>query len=370
MTLQGPPTPSANPLAPMLTDIRNARRSNVPFPPGLTSFDPRRGHQILTDPLRLMLDGYRRFGPVYSMRLLTSNVVVLLGGEPNHHLLVSNAANFSWRDGAMGNLIPLLGDGLLTIDGEFHRRSRRIMLPAFHRARILASFAVIDQETSAAVQRWRAGQAIDLYWWTRRLALRIAMRALFGFEPDDPEVRRADLASLFEQGLSFYSYDVPVQMLRGPRTPWSHMQRARTRLDEVIFAEIARRRQSLQRGEDLMSLLLDACDEDGEQLSDRQVRDEVMTLLFAGHDTTTSTIAFLFYELARDPQWFRALRQEQLDVLGRRPPRAEELIGETLPLLEQVIDETLRRYPRRGSARAARSSRSKSPVCALPAARR
>jgi cytochrome P450 len=134
-------------------------------------------------------------------------------------------------------------------------------------------------------------------------------------------------------------------MLRGPRTPWSRMQRAKRQLDEVIFAEIARRRVAGERGEDLMSLLLDARDEDGEQLTDRQVRDEVMTLLFAGHDTTTSTIAFLFYELAAHPEWADRLREEQREVLGDRPPPAAELMGETLPLLEQVLDETLRRYP-------------------------
>ena len=345
MTLQGPPPPSANPLAPMLRDLRSARRSAVPFPPGPTSHDPRRAGRMMRDPLGLLLAGYVRYGPVYSMRLLTSNVVVLLGPEANHHLLVSNAKNFSWRDGAMGNLIPLLGDGLLTIDGDFHRRSRRIMLPVFHRERVLASFSVIDHETSAALERWYPGKQLDIYHWTRRLALRIAMKALFGLDPDAPEVQQADLATLFEEGLSFYSYDVPVQMLRGPRTPWSRMQRAKRRLDQVIFAEIARRRRSGERGDDLMSLLLDATDEEGEQLSDRHVRDEVMTLLFAGHDTTTSTISFLFHELAKQPEWAQRLREEQREVFGGRPPAAAELMGDSLPLLEQVLDETLRRYP-------------------------
>ena len=139
-TLQGPPAPSANPLASILTDMRNAHRSAVPFPPGAVSFDPRRARRMLTDPLRLLLGAYSRYGPVYTLRLLTSNVVVLLGPEPNHHMLVSNAQNFSWREGSMGNLIPLLGDGLLTIDGDFHRMSRRIMLPVFHRERILAAY--------------------------------------------------------------------------------------------------------------------------------------------------------------------------------------------------------------------------------------
>jgi len=343
-TLQGPPPQSANPLKPMLTDLRNAHRNAVPFPPGAMSFDPRRARRMLVDPLSLMLGAYARYGPVYTLRLLTSNVVVLLGPEANHHLLVANAQNFSWREGSMGNLIPLLGDGLLTVDGEFHRMSRKIMLPVFHRERVVAAFDVIERETASALERWRPGVRLDLYHWTRRLSLRIAMRALFGLDPDAPDVLRADLATLFEEALSFYSHDLPVQMLRGPRTPWSRMRRAKERLDRVIYAEIARRRASGARGEDLMSLLLDATDESGASLDDRQIRDEVMTLLFAGHDTTTSTLTFLFYELARHPEWARRLRLEQRERLAGAPSGAE-LMGESLPLLEQVLDETLRRYP-------------------------
>ena len=92
-----------------------------------------------------------------TLRMLTSKIVIMLGPEANHHLLVSNAKNFSWRQGSMGNLIPLLGDGLLTIDGDFHRRSRRIMLPAFHREQIAASVGTMREETEAALAHWRDG---------------------------------------------------------------------------------------------------------------------------------------------------------------------------------------------------------------------
>ena len=95
-----------------------------------------RTHQMAHDPLPILLDCYERFGPVFSVRILHSLNAFLLGPEANHHVLVSNAANFRWRDGGFGELEPLLGDGLLTIDGDYHRRARRIMLPAFHRERI------------------------------------------------------------------------------------------------------------------------------------------------------------------------------------------------------------------------------------------
>ena len=111
-------------------------------------------------------------------------------------------------------------------------------------------------------------------------------------------------------------------MLRGPGCPWRAMNRARAQLDRVIFAEIERRRASGERGADILSLLLDAEDEDGSRLSDRELRDQVMTLLFAGHDTTTSTVTFLFYELARNPDEIAPGLAGRRGATGRARARA------------------------------------------------
>jgi len=244
----------------------------------------------------------------------------------------------------MGDLIPLLGDGLLTIDGDYHRRSRRIMLPAFHHEAIAGALSTMASEIDRAMASWRDGQAVDLYRWTRRLALRIAMRALFGFDAHGGRAR-TDVARDFEQGLGFWARDYLLQVMRGPGTPFARMQEARQRLDRIIFEEIARRRRGTDEGQDVLSLLLLASDEDGQRLDDQQVRDQVMTLLFAGHDTTTSTIAFMFYELARHPEVVARLREEQDRVLDGRPPDASMLMSGQLEVLEMVQDETLRMYP-------------------------
>jgi cytochrome P450 len=315
-------------------------RTDVPFPPGDTSPSLRRTRRFLLYPLPLLLDAYERFGPVFTLRLFHGNSVFMLGPEANHYMTVSHASNFSWRDGHMGDLTPLLGDGLLTIDGEFHRRSRRIMLPAFHHEAIAGALQTMNSEIDRALDQWHADQRIDIYHWTRRLALRIAMRALFGFDPDAAGTK-TDMARMFEQGLGFWSRDYWLQILRGPGTPFAQMQQARRALDRVIFDEIAERRRTGARGHDVLSLLLDASDEDGESLNDQQIRDEVMTLLFAGHDTTTSTVAFMFYELARHPDVLASLRDEQRGEL----PGAKQLMSGELRLLEMVMDETLRLYP-------------------------
>ena len=344
MALVGPPPISFNPVRRLASDLLAEHRTEVPFPPGEKRFSIRRTRGFATHPLPLLLDGYERFGPVFTMRVFHGNTVFMIGPEANHYMTVSHARNFSWREGHMGDLTPLLGDGLLTIDGDFHRRSRRIMLPAFHHQAIAGALATMNVEIDRALQQWRDGTRIDIYHWTRRLALRIAMRALFGFDPDSAGAR-IDVARTFEQGLGFWARDYWLQVLRGPGSPFSRMQDARRALDGVIFEEISKRRRTGERGEDVLSLLLDATDEDGNALTDQQIRDEVMTLMFAGHDTTTSTIAFMFYELARHPVLATALHDERNRMLGDEPADAALLMSGQLKLLEMVLDETLRIYP-------------------------
>jgi cytochrome P450 len=311
---QPPPVPGGV-LERVRSDMRWQKAARGQFPPGELSFSMRRTREFEREPLPLLLRLYEQYGPVFSMRLMYAPVVFALGPEANHYMTVSAASNFRWRDGGMGDLIPLLGDGLLTTDGDYHRRARRIMLPAFHREQIAATAGVMSDEVERALESWRAGQRLDLYAWTRRLALRVAMRALFGF---DPGRRGSEMAEQFERALGYWGRAYATQMLRGPGSPYRLMIRARAWLDAVIFAEIDRRLASGERGSDLLSLLMDATDEDGSRLSKLELRDQVITLLFAGHDTTTSTVTFLFYELARNP--------------GDHD-------------LELAIDETLRMYP-------------------------
>ncbi len=350
MALVGPePLLDTNPFAAVFGDLREERAASVPFPPGDTRFSLARTRRFANDPLPLLLESYERYGPVFTLRLFHGNVVFMLGPEANHYITVSHAANFTWRESHFRDLIGLMGDGLLTIDGDFHRRSRLIMLPGFHRERIAASIDVMVEETSRALDELSAGERIDLYAWTRRLALRIAMRALFGLDPDGDHAREIDAAGLFERALSFYSTDYTLRLLRGPHTPWARMQQAARALDRLIYAEISSRRASGERGEDILSLLLDAQDEDGNTLTDLQIRDEVMTLMFAGHDTTTSTVAFMFYELAHHPEIVaRLLAEQDSELVGGREgglPSPSQLMSGELTQLELVFEETLRMYP-------------------------
>lgn len=346
MALPAPlPLEEPNPLKLVIGDLRRQRSTEVAYPPGYLDFSLSRTMRFADEPLPILLEAYERFGPVFTIRVLHELIVFMLGPEANHYVTVSHASNFLWRESHFRDLAALIGDGLLTTDGEFHRRSRQIMLPAFHREQIAASIGVMLREVDAALQTLEPGKRVDVYAWMRRLALRIAMRALFGLDPDGDRARRLDAAGLFEQALSFYATAYPMRMLRGPRTPWSRLVDAARKLNSMIYAEIRQRRASGERGLDVLSLLLDATDEEGAALSDKQIRDEVMTLLFAGHDTTTSTVSFMLYELCKNHGITDRLLAERRQVLKGGRPEAAHLMGDGMPYLEMVLDETLRKYP-------------------------
>ncbi|HVS29338.1 MAG TPA: cytochrome P450, partial [Solirubrobacteraceae bacterium] len=328
----------------VFAELRDELVRRPSLPPGETSFSLRRTHRFQRHTLRTLLAYHERYGPVFTVRIFHRPTVVMLGPEANHFVTVSGAENFSWRRGMFGEqLIPLLGDGLITTDDGYHDRARRIMMPAFHRRRMDAAVAVMVEQALRSLEPWRAGDLVDVYAWIRDLAMSIAMRALVGLDPSDA-ARGHHAAEWFERALSFYDTEVPLMMLRGPGSPWSRMQAARRELDGIVYAEIERRRREAGTGEDILSMLLDARDEDGTGLTDLELRHQVMTLLFGGHDTSSSTFSFLVYELARNPEVLARVVAEQDRVLAGRAPTGDQLTGE-LPELDMALDETLRLYP-------------------------
>jgi cytochrome P450 len=342
--VQRPPQMSPNPVRRIAGDVVAEWRGRGKFPPGPGDFSLVRTHQVAHDPLPLLLGTYERYGPIFSLRLLHSRVVFMLGPEANHFVTVAHPENFHWRESSFGDLIPLLGDGLLTIDEDYHDRARAIMMPAFHREQVAASMAAMEIEAEAAIAGLPRGGVVDIYEWMRNLAMRIAMRALLGLDPDESG-KGAAAAEHFERALGYYGIDYPLRLLRGPGSPWRKLLASRQVLDEIVFGEVVRRRAEPDpERRDILSLLIGARGEAGEAFTDREVRDQVMTLMFAGHDTSTSTLTFLMHELARHPEVAVKLREEQDRVLGGATPTPEQLERE-MPYLDMVLDEVLRLYP-------------------------
>jgi cytochrome P450 len=162
VSLPGPEPLSTNPLRRVAFELQTERRARGGYPPGDNTPSLRRTHRMIVDPLTLLLEAYQRHGPVFSLRILNARNVFLLGPEANHFMLVSHADRFRWRDGGFGDLIPLLGDGLLTIDGDFHRSSRKTMLPAFHRERIAGYRSTMEEEARRALAGRYDGEVLDV----------------------------------------------------------------------------------------------------------------------------------------------------------------------------------------------------------------
>ena len=325
-------------------EVSGELRRRESLPPGELSFSIRRSLRFQHDPVPFGLEYYERYGPIFTIRFLHRPLVFMLGPEANHFVTVSGAGHFSWRRGMFGEeLIPLLGDGLITTDGEYHDRARRIAMPAFHRKRMDSALIVMIEETERALEGWRPGEVVDVYAWIRDLSISIAMRALLGLDPHDGD-RGHEVAKLFERALAYTNTDVWKFPLRGPGSPWARLQTSRRHLDALIYAEIDRRRRQPAGGEDILSMLLEARDEDGGGFTDRELRDQVTTMLFGGHDTSSSTLSFLLYELARNLDVLARVLSEQDMVLGGAPPTVDQLGGD-LPELDMAFDETLRLYP-------------------------
>jgi cytochrome P450 len=335
---------SSSPVDRIVGDLVVEWRGRGRYPPGPKGNAVGRTLKMARDPLPILLGGYEEYGPIFTLRLLHTKVVFMLGPEANHFVTVSHPENFHWRESSFGDLIPLLGDGLLTIDEGYHDRARSTMMPAFHREQVAAAAEAMAAEAAPAIEALPRDGVIDIYEWMRSLAMRIAMRALLGLDPDEAG-KGAAAAEHFERALEFYGIDFALRFVRGPGSPWRKMLASRAVLDEIVYGEIAHRRQSPDSTRlDVLSLLLDVRDETGEGFSDREVRDQMMTLMFAGHDTSTSTLTFMMYELARRPDVIERLQEEQDRVLGGDTPDLETL-ERGMPYLEMVLDEVLRLYP-------------------------
>ena len=288
-------------------------------------------------------DAAARLGPIARISLGPIPVYIVTCADLAHDVLVDQAASFK-KSAGIQFLRPLLGDGLLTAEGEPHRRHRKLLAPAFAPRRLASYGEIMVDETRAQIARWSPGDRIDLGAEMMEMTLAIAGRTLFGVD-----VRRdaSTVARAVELAMRAMIDNLTSPIRLGYRWPLLRhlrMRRAVALLDRVVYRLIALgRARGGDRG-DVLSMLLIARDEDdGSQLGDRQVRDEVMTLLLAGHETTANTLTWTWYELGRHPAALAQLEAEVRRVVGDRPVTTADLPQLTWTAAE--IDEALRLQP-------------------------
>lgn len=315
------------------------------LPPGPGHFPwvhPRIGMRMRADMLGELMRWTERYGPVFTIRMPGLHLVMMVSPEANQRILVTHARDFTWEHGLLGELVPFIGRGLLTTDDEEHDRARRLLMPSFTMARVRGYTDDIVRIVDQAAGRLAGGGALELHAWARALALRVATDVILGMHASEALAR--ELAHHFEQGLGLWGGSfVAALVLRGPGTPYRRMLGHAAAIDRVLLPEIERRRAGLPRDGSVLDTLVHAREGD-DRLSLREIRDQALTLLFAGHDTTAATVSWMFSLVGRHPEVQRRLQHELDGRLGSGPPTVDDLAG-GLPYLDQVLQETLRLYP-------------------------
>lgn len=317
----------------------------MPEPPGPRGGFP--GARLLAfrrDPLAFLSAMHARYGDVVHWRIGPRRMYLFAHPEAVRDVLVTNHRNFI-KSLALQRARVLLGHGLLTSEGEFHLRQRRLAQPAFHRERIAEYGDTMVRLAARTAESWQAGASMDVAREMNRLTLAIAGETMFGASVEG----EADhIASALTDALGLFSrLTNPFAPLldRLPVPGTLRMRRARERLDATILRAVAARRAGGEERADLLGLLLAARDTEGDggAMTDAQLRDELLTIFLAGHETTANALSWTWHLLSRHPDAEARLHDEVDTVLAGRLPTAADL--PRLPWTRAVLAESMRVFP-------------------------
>lgn len=305
---------------------------------------------LIKDVLHYLQSTQREVGKIAWLRSKIAKICIVSDPEYIKYVLQDNNKNYV-KGNVFRFLKPLVGNGLLTSEGDFWRRQRRLAQPAFHKERLAAmSQAMVtctEQMIAEWQQRYQDGDTINMTLEMNKIALTIVSNALFKSDvKGDFEIINQNLGFLLERITYRFRHPLKQIPLWIP-TPTNLKERAAIRaLEKVIHQIIAKKRAEGTRKEngDLLDMLMEAVDEEtGERMSDKQLRDEVLTIFLAGHETSANTLAYMWWLLSLNPETADKISQELTTVLQGRTPTFEDL--KQLPYCRQVINETLRLYP-------------------------
>ena len=302
-----------------------------------------------SNPLKFLSGLARDYGDVVYYKLGPADVYFVNDPELIREVLVMQDRKFT-KSRALQRARVLLGDGLLTSEGSFHMRQRRLVQPAFHRERLMAYSKVMVEYALRTRERWKPGSTLDISKEMMQLTLSVVGKTLFSadVEGEAAEVGEA-LTSVLEMfNLLLLPFSEFMEKLP---LPWvKRYERGRKVLDDIIYGMIRDRRASGARDQgDLLSMLLLAKDEDGSGedggggMSDEQVRDEALTLFLAGHETTANALTWTWYLLSQNPQCEARMHAEVDEVLHGREPAWDDLPN--LRYTEMVLAESMRIFP-------------------------
>lgn len=302
--------------------------------------------EMQRDPLGF-LRRIRQYGDIVRMRFVFSNAYLIYHPDSVKHVLQENNRNYNKDVFTYKVSRPFLGQGLLINDGESWLHQRRLMQPAFHRKRIATYSTIMTDDTVALLERWQnyiqQDASLDIAEEMMRLTLSIVGQTLFSIDLGNETNTIGQAVSTLLKLIGNYIY-APFPPIIIPTPHNRRLLAANRSLEQVIYRMIAeRRQQNVDRG-DLLSMLLLARDEEtGQGMNDQQIRDELMTMLLAGHETTANTLTWTWYLLSQHPEVEKCFHAEIDEVLGGDLPTVEDL--PELKYTNMVLEESLRLYP-------------------------
>ena len=296
------------------------------------------------DMLSFFMDCAREYGDVVSLRLAGFPACLL--NHPKHfeYVLITNHRNFIKHSFFWRHVTTLFGESLLTSEGDSWLRRRRLAAPAFQHERIANYGRAMVDDAERMLERWREGEVRDIHQEMMHLTMEIVTKTLFDIElageaADEVgaafDMANAEIASRFRR-----PFKIPDSI---PLPSNLRYRRAVRRLDELVYGIIKERRSDQSDRGDLLSMLMAARDEDGSRMSDQQLRDEVITLFLAGHETTALVLSWTWYLLSQHPEKEAKLLSELDRVLGERKPSVEDM--SQLSYTGMVVHESMRLYP-------------------------
>ena len=313
------------------------------FPPGPSIGFLRWTMGVLStpDPLGYFTQVTREYGDIAGLRVLNFRIFLINHPDYIEDVLVNHPRKFIKGRVLKANK-RVFGEGLLTSEGDFWLRQRRLAQPAFHKARIASYAATMVEYTQRLLYEWQDGEERDIHKEMMRLTLQIVGKTLFDadVERDAQEVGRS-LELLLKLGANFRRTIFIPQWLPTPTN--LRLELAIRKIEKVLYRIIAERRASGRDAGDLLSMLLAAQDEDGTRMTDKQLRDEAITLFLAGHETTANALSWTWWLLAQNPAVEAKLHAELSSVLRGRAPSVEDL--PKLAYTNHVIAESMRLYP-------------------------
>jgi cytochrome P450 len=294
------------------------------------------------DTIRYLTECTREYGDIVFFRFLGVPACYLSRPEYIESVLVTQSNNFV-KSKDYRAMRRVLGNGLLLSEGDFWRRQRKLVQPAFHQQRIAAYAEIMVGYTERMLATWSDGQALDIHEAMMRLTLGIVAKTLFdadvSHEAEDVDAALAVLMGKFlrQAGMALL---LPTWV---PLPTSSLLKRAVGRLDKVIYRIIEQRRASGQLSGDLLSAFLQVQDDEGVGMTDRQLHDEIMTLFLAGHETTANVLSWTWLLLGQNPETEQKLNEELQRVLNGRVPTPADL--PQLVYTDMVLRESMRMYP-------------------------